>query len=64
MDQSVIRRLQDEAVQAYERLPQPEAAHNAQVAMLAEIALQLAKLNASLDAIGNLLLSRREPDAL
>src|SRR5258708_1211088 len=45
MDQSVIRRFQDEAEQAYERLPQPEATHNAQVVMLAEIALQLATLN-------------------
>ncbi len=60
MDQSVIRQFQDEAADAYERLPQPEAAANAQVVMLAEIALQLAKLNASLDAIGNLLLSRKE----
>jgi len=49
MDQSGIRQLQSEASQAYERLPQPEAAANAQVVMLAEIALQLAKLNARLD---------------
>jgi hypothetical protein len=45
MEQSVIRQFQDEAEQAYIRLPQPEAAHVAQVAMLAEIALQLAKMN-------------------
>ena len=58
MEQSVIRQFQVEAEQAYTRLPQPEAAHVAQVSMLAEIALQLQKLNASLDAIGNLLLHK------
>ena len=49
MEQSVIRQLQDEAAQVCERLPQPEAAQCAQVAMLAEIALQLAKLNEHLE---------------
>jgi hypothetical protein len=62
MEQSVIRQFQDEAEQAYIRLPQPEAAQCAQVVMLAEIALQLAKLNASLDAIGNLLLHQEKRD--
>jgi hypothetical protein len=51
MDQSVIRQFQDEAAQAYERLPQPEAAHNAQVVMLAEIALQQARIADALEAI-------------
>lgn len=45
MEQSVIRQFQDEAEQAYVRLPQPEAALNAQVVMLGEIAIQLASLN-------------------
>ncbi len=53
MDQSVIRQFQDEAQQAYERLPQPEAAHNAQVVMLAEIALQLAKQREPSEALLN-----------
>ncbi len=50
MDQSVIRQFQDEAHQAYEHATDEQLAANAaQVAMLAEIALQLAKLNARLD---------------
>ena len=53
MEQERLIQLQSEASQAYERLPQPESAHNAQVVMLAEIALQLAKVNEHLSKLAN-----------
>ena len=43
--------LKDEALQAYNRVPQSEAAPFLQAAMLAEIALQLAGINEKLEKI-------------
>ena len=52
MNKSDIRRFQEESVAAYDRTQDVQAAANmAQVAMLAEIALQLAKLNELLTSI-------------
>lgn len=46
-----ITGYQDEALSAYNRVPQSEAAPFLQAAMLAEIALQLAKQNEFLENI-------------
>jgi hypothetical protein len=48
MNQSELHSLQDDASHAYGRVPQSEAAVWAQAMCLAEIALQLAKLNETL----------------
>lgn len=51
MQKSTITWLQEEASNAYNRVPQSEAAPFLQAAMLAEIALQLAKQNEHLEFI-------------
>ena len=48
MEQYVLHSLQDEARQAYDRIGGAEAFQALQAVMLAEIALQLAKLNETL----------------
>jgi hypothetical protein len=56
MEQSTIKRLQGEAQQAYDRLPEDhDAGPYLQAVMLAEIALQLAKQNALLESQNSLL---------
>jgi hypothetical protein len=56
MNPSVIESLQDEARQAYDRLPGLEASAFLQSVMLAEIALQLASINEQQQKQNDLLL--------
>jgi len=55
MQQSDIRRIQEETEQVYNHVDHHELGQNAQAIMLAEIALQLTRVNEHLESIAKML---------